>query len=267
MPGPAHGITPADRAEGERAAPRGRHVTLDGSVNFRDLGGYGTTDGRRLRWGRLFRADGLHRLTERDLEVLAGLGLHTVVDLRTVEEGERRGRFPTHAVPVRYFDIPMTDVLPGLDDLASWQEAAHIADEYVRMVTDGAAAVARAFGALAGPAALPAVFHCSAGKDRTGVLAALLLAFLGVPDEVIVEDYVLSARAMESLIARLKEEYPDSPDAIDRYAPAVLHVPAGAMEGFLATIRRQHGSYRAFAGSLGVADEVAVLATELLEPA
>ena len=69
------------------------------------------------------------------------------------------------------------------------------------------------------------------------MLSALVLAFLGVPDEVIVEDYVLSARAMEGLMARLKEEYPEAPEAIDRYAPAVLHVPAEAMELFLASVR------------------------------
>ena len=84
---------------------------------------------------------------------------------------------------------------------------------------------------------LPAVFHCSAGKDRTGVLSALILAFVGVPDETIVEDYALSAAAMVRLLERLKAEYPDSVEEVERYAPAVLQVMPETMEEFLSSVR------------------------------
>ena len=81
------------------------------------------------------------------------------------------------------------------------------------------------------------MFHCSAGKDRTGVLAALILAFLGVPDETIVEDYHLSGEAMVRLLERLKAEYPDNVDEVERFAPAVLKVVPETMEEFLAGLR------------------------------
>ncbi len=81
------------------------------------------------------------------------------------------------------------------------------------------------------------MFHCSAGKDRTGVLSALFLAFLGVPDELIVEDYALSAAAMAGLFERIKADYPDALEAVERYAPTVLHVVPETMEAFLASLR------------------------------
>ena len=86
-----------------------RLIALDGVHNFRDLGGYPTADGRTTRWGRLYRADGLFRLTTDDVEALRPLGLRTVVDLRTHEELELRGRFPVEAHPVAFHHIPVLD--------------------------------------------------------------------------------------------------------------------------------------------------------------
>ncbi len=140
-------------------------------------------------WRRLFRADGLGSLSEADRASLAELGLATVIDLRTSDEATHRGRFPVERVPVRYHEFPLVDVLPTPEDLPSWNETAYVAERYRDMVAVGRSALVGAIEVLAAPGALPAVFHCSAGKDRTGVLSALLLAFLGVPDELIVEDY------------------------------------------------------------------------------
>jgi protein-tyrosine phosphatase len=106
--------------------------------------------------------------------------------------------------------------------------------------------------------------HCSAGKDRTGVLSALILAFLGVPDETIVADYTLSAAAMGRLLERLKAEYPEAQDAVEKYAPAILHVVPETMEQFLADLRLQYGTYDALAGSLGVTDAVTTLRSTVL---
>jgi len=97
------------------------------------------------------------------------------------------------------------------------------------------------------------------------VLSALVLAFLGVPDETIVEDYALSAAAMDRLLERLKAEYPDAVDAVERFAPAVLHVAPETMEGFLGTVRAEYGSYDALAESLGVIGAVERLRSALLE--
>jgi protein-tyrosine phosphatase len=243
-----------------------RVLAFDGCVNFRDLGGYPTAGGRHLRWRRLFRAAGLHRLTAGDHDRLIELGVATVVDLRTVDEAEQRGRFPVEQVPVRYVALPLMDILPATEELPSWREASFVADRYAHMVAEGAPALTRAFEVLASPGALPAVYHCSAGKDRTGVLSALILAFLGVPDEFIVADYALSADAMVELLEHLKAEYPEAADAVAQYAPAILRVMPETMTEFLAIVRSTYGSYDALASSLGVVDAVEQLRSTLLAP-
>ena len=106
------GIAPLDHED----APLDRSLAFDGCVNFRDLGGYRTSDGLTVGWRRLFRADGLHRLSEADHLRLIELGVTTVIDLRTVDEAEQRGRFPVDQVPVRYVDLPLMDVLPAMEE-------------------------------------------------------------------------------------------------------------------------------------------------------
>ncbi len=241
-----------------------RSLEFDGCVNFRDLGGYPTVDGHRLGWRRLFRADGLSKLSDADHRRLEGLGVVTVIDLRTVDEAEQRGRFPVDRVPVRYFDLPLTDVLPTPEELPSWREASYVAGRYAQMVAEGGPALGVAFEVLGAGDSLPAVFHCSAGKDRTGVLAALILAFLGVPDETIVGDYSLSAQAMVRLLERLKAEYPDAVEEVERFAPAVLQVVPETMEEFLASLRADYGGYDGLADALGVTDAVAGLRRAVL---
>jgi protein-tyrosine phosphatase len=250
-----------DRPEPSRA------LTFEGCVNFRDLGGYRTFDGRRIGWRRLFRADGLHKLSQADRTQLIELGMATVIDLRTVDEAEQRGRFPVDLVPVRYVDLPLTDVLPSTEELASWSEASYVASRYVQMVARGGPALTGAIEALASSDSLPAVFHCSAGKDRTGVLSALILAFLGVPDTTIVEDYALSGAAMERLLDHLRAEYPDSVEEVERHAPSVLQVAPETMEEFLTAIRAEYGTYDALAESLGVTEAMARLRPMVLEAA
>ena len=238
-----------------------RTLEFEGCVNFRDLGGYPTHDGRSTAWRSMFRADGLNKLTDADKTSLQALGLTTVIDLRTADEAEQRGIFPVDDVPVAYHGLPLTDVLPATDELPAWKETAYVAGRYGAMVTEGGPVLTEAIQIIGRGDALPAVWHCSAGKDRTGVLSALLLAFLGVPDEVIVEDYALSARAMERLLERLQAEYPEAKDEVMRFAPAILHVVPETMEQFLAELALEFGTYEDLAVHLGVVDAVARLKT------
>jgi protein-tyrosine phosphatase len=241
-----------------------RTLEFEGCVNFRDLGGYRAADGRTVAWRRLFRADGLNKLTPADRAQLVDLGLTTVIDLRTLDEAEQRGSFPVDEVPVRYVGLPLTDVLPATEDLPAWKEAAYVAARYGSMVSEGGPVLTEAIRVLASGDSLPAVMHCSAGKDRTGVLSALLLAFLGVPDETIVEDYALSAAAMGRLLERLKAEYPEATDQVERYAPAILHVVPETMEQFLASLRLEYGTYGELAAALGVTEAMEHLRATVL---
>lgn len=217
------------------------------------------------RWRRLFRADGLSRLTENDLAALADLGVVTVIDLRTDLEADTQGRFPPDVAGVSYHHLPLTDTLPGEEESAEWDRAAFVSERYLAMLSEGTATVSGAIGLLADPARRPAVFHCSVGKDRTGVLSALVLGFLGVPDAVIVDDYTLSYDAMIRVLAHLKERYPESEEIVERYRPVILSAEPASMAGFVAGVRRTYGSFDELADFLGVTAEVEALRADVLE--
>jgi protein-tyrosine phosphatase len=243
-----------------------RKLIFEGCFNFRDLGGYPAAGGRRTRWRRLFRADGLGRLTETDFSTLASLGIVTVIDLRTILEADTQGRFPTDRDGVAYHHLPLTDTLPGEEETPDWDRASFVSDRYLAMLSEGTATVTAALRLLAEPQNQPAVFHCSVGKDRTGVLSALVLGFLGVPDPIIVDDYALSYAAMLEILAHLKERYPEASDIVERYRPVILSAEPASMAGFVAGVRTTHGSFEALAETLGVTAEIDLLRNEFLEP-
>ena len=118
---------------------------------------------------------------------------------------------------------------------------------YKQLLSDGQQSIARAIGLLASESSLPAVFHCSAGKDRTGVLAAIVLGCLGVPDEVIIDDYALSAIGTARLMQSLREEYADAVEEVEKYATAILRVIPEAMAGFIEHVRADKGGFDALA--------------------
>jgi protein-tyrosine phosphatase len=167
-----------------------RHLLWPGTFNVRDVGGYPTADGRRTRWQTLLRGDGYYCRRERaDLEALH-TGISTVVDLRSESElRERPSPFRSSRRP-RYVNAPLfdEDARPAADGSASQYEA------YRFVIDHRSGDLVRILGLLAEPGALPALVHCHAGKDRTGIVVALLLALVGVPRRIIAEDYGLSAR-------------------------------------------------------------------------
>ena len=229
-----------------------RHIALEGSVNFRDLGGYATVDGQHTRWGVLFRADGLGELTGADLGIMGELGIRTVIDLRSDHE-VGQNRFDTTAHPVAFFHIPFIDELPNADE---WdRKPGLLGSQYKAMLDDATDQIAAALAALVATDATPAVFHCTAGKDRTGLLAALVLSLVGVPEETVVADYALSGAAMERLRAKLILKYPDGRDVIADLDEVFSADPSN-MVALLAHLRDRYGSITDYAAKIGVADDV-----------
>ena len=108
------------------------------------------------------------------------------------------------------------------------------------------------------------MFHCSAGKDRTGILAAVLLGVLGVPDDTIVADYALSARAMQRLIEHYRQKYPDAGEQLARIAPAMVAAHPEAMATLLAGLRRDYGTFDDYAAAIGVGSAAAHLRAGVL---
>lgn len=242
---------------------RTRHIPCEGSFNLRDLGGYPASDGRTVRWNVLYRADGLHRIPPDRLHTLAPLGWRTVLDLRTTGEVDT-GAFRSYGVEVVH--LPILRATWGVPDVTEVEPVGFLSSHYLQMLDEGATAIAVAFEILASSGHLPAVFHCSAGKDRTGVLAALVLSSLGVPDEVVADDYQLSATAVERLVAWLEETRPELVEEMARQPKAFLSCPAEAMHVFLAALRDRHGSVEGYLDAIGVGPGVlADLRRSLLE--
>jgi protein-tyrosine phosphatase len=242
-------------------------VLLETCQNFRDLGGYATSGGRTVAWGRLYRADTLHRLSAADLDAIVALDVRTVIDLRGHGELERHGRIHVGDHDIAYHHLPMLDEVAGEDRRPSPPEpVADLGEAYVRMLGEGTPTIAQSVRLLARPDALPAVFHCMAGKDRTGILAAVILGALEVPDDEIVADYVLTADVREARTAYLAVHDPDYLLHLQSLPPYALETKAASMESFLAHVRRQYGSMRGFLSEVGV-DGVTVdrLAEALLD--
>jgi protein-tyrosine phosphatase len=233
------------------AAPS-RLLPLVGAYNFRDLGGYATVDGRVTRWGRLFRSDTLHELTADDLAVLRSLGLAGVIDLRTGVEVAQTGRGLLQCEPVAYAHLSVmaeekrdpTAARPSLADL-------DLASVYLGWLESGRSALVEALTIVGDPAHYPLVFHCAAGKDRTGVLAALVLDIVGVERPTIVEDYALTATRLDLIRARQATDAETAERMVE--APHLFGAEAKTMENFLDALYRQHGGGREWALAAGVA--------------
>lgn len=254
-----------------------RHVAFEACFNFRDLGGYETRDGGRIRWRTLYRSDALHRLTAADERAFAALGLRTVIDLRSRTEVEDYGRLQVGSDEIAWFGIPMLDDVrlrprdpseeaaapPPADLPAPLPEPG---EGYAKILEDFGGAVARAVKLLAGEAALPAVFHCTSGKDRTGILAAVILDALGVPDETIAADYMLTGATWRRSLDWIAVNEPDFAAFLAELPAEVREVTPEKILGFLAKVRAAHGSIPELLARLGVTrSELDALRARLLE--
>lgn len=193
-------------AGGRDAIVGERRLPLQGADNFRDLGGYHTRDGRAVRWGMLFRSNDLSTLTRPDLDYLKRMRVRLVCDFRSPRERADKPA-PTLEDPgLLQLSLPVAvrGVEPELvrEDILSGRITAPGIERSMRrayrsFVTDHAETWSALFKRLAQPGSLPTVVHCTAGKDRTGFAAALVLLALGVPQETVFEDYLLTNRYQE----------------------------------------------------------------------
>ena len=223
-------------------APPDGWVRLEGALNFRDLGGYLTRSGEIVRSGRLFRSDSLDELTPRDISFLGNaLELQTVVDLRVDRE---RSPDLTECAPVRR-TLPVLE-LDSAEPVFSPGVA--LCDVYAHILRTRSD-VFRTLLELLAEAEHPLVFHCTAGKDRTGLVAAVVLGTLGVGDSDIVRDYALTQAVLPQLMERVAE----------RLARAGLALPPQAhtaepetMKALVRSINRDHGSVLGYTLDAGV---------------
>ena len=178
-----------------------RLLPLEGAHNFRDLGGYPTEDGRRVRWGLLYRSDHLGNLTDDDLAYLEHLHIRTVCDFRGADERERDpDRLGGSGTP-RHVNPAIADPRFAMEELRDRLVSGDLGSiDFANLLVEGNRAFARDYGEeyarflelVEDPANLPLVFHCTAGKDRAGFAAAVLLTALGVSEKDVVRDYLLT---------------------------------------------------------------------------
>jgi protein-tyrosine phosphatase len=218
-----------------------RHIEFAKLHNFRDIGGYAAKDGRTVRWQRLYRADSLGWLAGQDLETFRALRVRTVIDLRHPMEVDKSGRVPDE-LGLAYHNLPV--------EARRWQLATYdkaqgvprfLAERYLEVCEDGVGHLRTALETIARTDNAPVVIHCAAGKDRTGLLTAMVLSLAGVSDDDIVADYALTGLATERFIADWRARHPDA-DMWDGFGLA----PAEAMRLFLAALQDRHGTVEAY---------------------
>jgi protein-tyrosine phosphatase len=247
-----HYVSVAPAGGGPAVVAAERLVSLQRGRNFRDLGGYRTAGGGRVRWGLVYRSASLHRLTAADLTTLGRLGLRVVYDLRGEEERERAPSVLPDDVRCELLPIggsaaktkELTDLV--LAGRLSEVPPDFLARIYDAMVDAAATTFGRLLTGLADPDGVPALFHCHAGKDRTGIVAALLLSLLGVGEDAVLDDYQLSGiHYTEHQLAAVQAKLAGTGVDVERYR-AVFGTPRDAMATVLATLRERHGSVEAY---------------------
>jgi protein tyrosine/serine phosphatase len=244
-----------------------RRIRLENAFNFRDVGGVAVADGGRVRRGRVYRSDGLHRVAAGDIEVLARLGIADVFDLRSDSELARDGLGPFVGEHARHHHVPLVKrSLSPFDREIDWRTV-NLRDRYVEMLEEGGPSIRAIFDALAESRDAPIVFHCSGGKDRTGVVAALVQRTLGVSDDVVIDDYAISERHLRTAATDPRSGLDGL--GLDEAAIAYLtSSPPERMRYTLAELDRRWGSTSGYLRSIGVTEQTEdAIRTRLVEPA
>lgn len=232
---------------------------LPDRFNFRDLGGIEDADGSRVASRRLYRGASLHHLGPEELERFHGLGMSTVIDLRTPQEWSDETAPPLPGLGAR--SLPMFERLPRFPDEPE-DPTAMMVDLYLWVLEVGAGTIAAMLELLADEDSYPLTFYCAAGKDRTGVLTAIVFSLLGVPRELIVRDYALSDAPVDALKRWIEDRNPQRYDPVPAGA---YRAPAETMATFLDRVGERYGSVPGYLREIGVAADLdAAIARNLL---
>ena len=232
-----------------------RRFEFDRLRNFRDLGGYRGDGGRTVRWGSLYRSDSLGKMRpdSADWERFRALGVRTVIDLRYPFEIEARGRVAAvdglayHNLSIEHRPYNQAAISPDVDP---WR---YLADRYAEVLDDGVKELRTVLEVIAAEDSFPLVFHCASGKDRTGIVAALLLSLLGVAEEDIVADFALTDLASAQLLADWVANRPEQKSIW----PSFGRAPAEVMRLFLGDVTERYGSVQRYvAERLGLEAEL-----------
>lgn len=227
-------------------------IRLEGAYNVREVGGYSTRDGRFTRSGNLFRADSLHALTLADQQTINKLGIRTIIDLRHPQEARRYPNILARSEFINYLNIPFYH---GWRDLfPEGQRPRSLAELYTTILDNCHETIWRVLTAVANPKNYPLLVHCQVGKDRTGMLIALLLWAANVPEAVIVADYALSNSYLQPILNDYRQQ------AVARgyhqgNFKQLLQSPPRAMQITLHHLHQKYGSVNNYLRIVGLDDD------------
>jgi protein-tyrosine phosphatase len=242
-----------------------RNIRFEEILNFRDLGGYKARGGRTIAWRRLFRSGEMHLMTGHDATRLKEeIKLKTVIDLRSATRLEKTGVGRLNEIDVIFHSLPLSIITEGDIEKKVLEGFSNSAEIYLFRIRDKeyGRSIIDALEIIAAPENYPLVFHCNAGKDRSGIIAAILLSALGITEEDIVNDYVLTAQSLKQFIERWDND-PETAHIHRQLPDFQKQARPEEMRLFLAGIRNKYGSAEGYLKTMGAEKSL----TERLEKA
>jgi len=227
-----------------------RHLSLEGTYNLRDTGGYPTPDGRAIRWRTFLRSDSLHRLPPVAQTTLMGYGVRTVLDLRRSDELHIAPNVFASSSDVAYHHVSLLIDTPPVRR----QTPQPLVDTYRLILDQRQEQLRQALVTLAAPGGLPAVVHCTAGKDRTGLIVALVLGLAGVPTTTIVEDYALSAQYLVGTYLEEARQRAEKNGVSWEWFQHQVICPPEFMHTTLQYLDERYGGIAAYVRTIGLSD-------------
>lgn len=216
-----------------------RHLPMTGGYNFRDLGGFKTTDGKYVKWGKVFRSDDLNKLTDADLKYLNSIPLISIIDFRSPSEIKLSPDKMPRSTRNNYAFSITPGNLSSIDDIKNMttDQINNTMKSINQMLVTDSSCIAQYrlyFDLLQDEAETPLMFHCSAGKDRTGMGAALFLYSLGVDEKTILNDYLSSNKYLGDKYKPILTQHPN--------LKPLLEVDESFLKAGIEQIKKDHGS-------------------------
>ncbi|TLG74208.1 tyrosine-protein phosphatase [Culicoidibacter larvae] len=223
-------------------------INLDGTHNARDIGGYPTADNKTTKLKRFVRTDGLHDLTDDDVKKLLEYGVSVDIDLRGTDEVARTSDRLQSVPAIKYVNINLLGHIMDVIASGNGDVPKSLGDMYIATLKSGQEYFKQIFKLMLEDKNATVLFHCSAGKDRTGMVAAMLLMLAGVEEQTIIEDYAISARYLSPIMDQFSVEN-------DASLSHFLNSDAENIKMFIDAINKDYGGIEAYLKLCGLRDE------------